>query len=439
MHNTGLIITGFACSVLLLVILTVRWRCPAFFALLMASYLAGFIFGMEPAAILERITEGFGSTLGDIGLTIVLGALLGVVLEGCGATAAIAKGMTRALGGRFPGLALAITGYIVSIPIYCDSGFIILNSIRQYLAQKHHISPVFLSTVLGCSLYATHTLVPPTPGPLAAMSNLRLSDQIPIVISMGLLFSLLAVNAAFAWALLLKSLTTKNPLVPQDCVLPDEEPSPPFLLAILPIIVPIFLITIGGLSGAKAGSFGYWLSFLGHPVNALLTGLLCCWPLLAVSGAKLDFSRGLETGGKIVLVVGCGGAFGYILRGSGISEMLVGVPGLSQWGLVLPFATAAIIKTAEGSATVALITASAMIEPLLPALGLDSTSGRLLALFSCGGGAMTVAHVNDSLFWVIAEFTGMDTATALKSLTVATFFQGMAVLVGVEIMALVML
>ncbi len=436
MNTAGAIITGFAGSIVLLILLTVRWRCPAFLALLIASYLAGICFGMEPTTIQARITEGFGSTLGDIGLVIAFGAVLGTILEQCGATATIAQGIISALRGRYPGLALAITGYVVSIPIYCDSGFIILDSVRKYLSKLHHVSPVYLSTILGCSLYATHTLVPPTPGPLAAMANLQLGQHIASVLALGLFFSLFAVVAAFCWALVIKP-TQIEPLEKPGNTKALPVSQQPFLLAVLPIIVPIMLITMSGLLDKQSSGWVQWLLFAGNPVNALLIGLLCCWPL--VQGRQINLVKGLEAGGKIVLVVGCGGAFGYILRGSGLSQLLTDIPGLVQWGLLLPFAIAALIKTAEGSATVALITASAMIEPMLPALGLDSTNGRLLALFACGAGAMTVAHVNDSLFWVIAEFTGMDTITALKSLTVATLCQGVSVFIGVELVAMVIL
>ncbi|MGB1272348.1 MAG: GntP family permease, partial [Endozoicomonas sp.] len=192
----------------------------------------------------------------------------------------------------------------------------------------------------------------------------------------------------------------------------------------------------------RSGSISQWLAFAGQPVNALLAGLLFCWPLARKSQRhrlQASITKGLEAGGKIILVVGCGGAFGFILRNSGLAQLLTEHSGLIHLGLLMPFVMAALIKTAEGSATVALITASVLVEPLLPALGLDSTTGRLLALFACGGGAMTIAHVNDSFFWVIAEFTGMDTATALKSLTVATFCQGITVLVLVLIMAALLL
>ena len=245
MNSTGLMVLGFAGSVLLLVFLTVRCRVPAFLALLLASYMAGFCFGMDADAILSHITGGFGSTLGDIGLTIALGALLGVILEQCGATTAIAHGVIRGLGGRFPGVAMAITGYIVSIPIYCDSGFIILDSVRKHLARTHHVSPVFLSTVLGCALYATHTLVPPTPGPLAATANLHLTDHLPYVLLLSLLFSLLALLAGFAWAIQFRKPSSRPSLK-------DKEPESiqsdqyPFMLAILPVLVPMVLITTGG-------------------------------------------------------------------------------------------------------------------------------------------------------------------------------------------------
>ncbi len=177
-----------------------------------------------------------------------------------------------------------------------------------------------------------------------------------------------------------------------------------------------------------------WLGFLGQPVNALLAGLVTTLPLLKYGPAEklqMCISKGLEAGGKIVLIVGCGGAFGYVLQSSDLIELFARNRGFVNLGLFLPFVMAAIVKTAEGSTTVALITASVLVSPLLSALGLDTTTGRLLALFACSGGAMTIAHVNDSYFWIITEFTGMDTATALKSLTVATFFQGIVVLLAV--------
>ncbi|MGB1270560.1 MAG: GntP family permease, partial [Endozoicomonas sp.] len=227
---------GFIGSVALLVLLTVRWQWPAFLALLLASYFAGICFGFQPGKVASMVMEGFGSTLGDIGLTIALGALLGAILEHCGATEAIARGVINRLNNRYPALALAIIGYIVSIPIYSDSGFVILNSVRSYLARKHQVSPVFLSTVLGCSLYATHTLVPPTPGPLAAVANLQLSQQLSLVLISGLLISVMAVLAGFAWAL-----TTRHQMPQKEQTATTEQDPLPihFIPAVTPILVPI--------------------------------------------------------------------------------------------------------------------------------------------------------------------------------------------------------
>ncbi|PJE78211.1 Inner membrane permease YgbN [invertebrate metagenome] len=443
MNNIIFSLIGLAGAVFLLVFLTVRWKVPVFLALLAASYLAGISSGSTPDVLVTQITQGFGNTLGDIGLVIVLGTLLGAILEGTGATTAIAWGILRLFRERFPGAALAAIGYVVSIPIYCDSGFVILNSVREHLSRIHRVSPVFLSTVLGCALYATHTLVPPTPGPLAAMTNLQLSGELPRILGLGLFFSLVALVAGFMWAKFyaaryLTAVQTKNTLSPADKPERNDVVTGCFLLSALPVLIPIVLISsVGWVDDDSV------LKYLGHPVNALLIGLLCCWPLIRRSGLKGQLSplltKGLESGGKIILVVGCGGAFGYVLRDSGMALWLVNQPGVLQWGLFLPFLTAAFIKTAEGSATVALITASVLIDPLLPVLGLDSVNGRLLALFACGGGAMTVAHVNDSFFWVIAEFTGLDTATALKALTVATLIQGVAVLAGVQIVSMMIL
>ena len=429
---------GFILSVGLLIYLTVRWHWPAFLALLMASYAAGWSFGFTPGLITSMVKEGFGNTLGDIGLTIALGALLGCIMEYSGATISIARGVIGLLGGRFPGIAMAITGYIVSIPIYCDSGFIILNSIRKHLSHTHNVSPVFLSTVLGVSLYATHTLVPPTPGPLAAVSNLHLTGALPVVLFTGLVLSILAVSAGFLWALYVQRFQPVCSEQRKVESFAENSVEAHFFVALIPILIPMLLITVGGLAGQFQGWGGELLSFLGEPINALLAGLGCCWPIvrkLSKDNLRKCISKGLEAGGKIALVVGCGGAFGLVLRSSDLANLITTSSGLINLGLCLPFLVAAVIKTAEGSATVALITSSVLIEPLLPALGLDSTMGRVLTLFACGGGAMTIAHVNDSFFWVIAEFTGMDTLTALKSVTVATFFQGMMVLMAVQVLA----
>ena len=419
-------IVGLLVSVGLLIYLTVRWQWPSFLALLVASYTAGFSFGLSPGQVASTVMEGFGTTLGDIGLTIALGALLGSILEYCGATISIARGIICILGGRFPGIALAIAGYAVSIPIYCDSGFIILNSIRRYLAKTHHVSPVFLNTVLGSSLYATHTLVLPTPGPLLAAINFQLTDYLPIVLILGLVLSLLAAATGFIWALCIRNLTPASlDYEKGEENLVNETVDIPFLFAITPLVTPMLLISVGGMVGHGGSVVSQWLGFLGQPVNALLAGLATTLPLLKYGPAeKLQacISKCLEAGGKIVLIVGCGGAFGYVLKNSELTELFTGNPGFVNMGLFLPFVMAAIIKTAEGSTTVALITTSVLVNPLIPALGLDTTIGRVLALFACAGGAMTIAHVNDSYFWVITEFTGMDTATTLKSITVATFF-----------------
>ncbi|WP_354011297.1 GntP family permease [Endozoicomonas lisbonensis] len=422
-----------------LIFLTIRWRTPAFIALLLACYVAGFGFGMAPGSILLLVTTGFGDTLGAIGLTIALGAFLGVVLEHCGATTIIANGIILLFKDRFPGLVLAVTGYIVSIPIYCESGFIILDSVRKQLARSHKVSPVFLSTVLGCSLYASHTLVPPTPGPLAAITNLNLNDHISRVMPLSLLFSMVAVFAGYAWSMRFCNTPVSMAVNEKESsVAASPSFSYPFFLAILPIVIPIVLITLGGIAAGFPELS--WLTFTGHPVNALLAGLICCWPLQRAAGLQPDWNlavkKALETGGRILLVVGSGGAFGYVLRHGGMSEFISGLPDLGHLGLLLPFLMAALIKTAEGSATVAMITSSAMVMPLLTTLGLESNEGRILAFLACGAGAMTVAHVNDSFLWVISEFTGMDTATALKSVTVATFFQGISVLIALEFFAL---
>ena len=190
------------------------------------------------------------------------------LLEYSGATLNIARGVIRLLGGRFPGLALAIIGYLVSIPIYCDSGFILLNGIRKHLVMTHNASPVFLSTVLGTALYATHTLVPPTPGPLAGAANLQLSDHLSLVILSGMAVSVLAVVVGFLWGLYAQRYSFVEVKIPSQHHQAEELPRNDQVSvwwSSLPVIVPIVLITVAGVFGKDAGAVAEWIAFSACP------------------------------------------------------------------------------------------------------------------------------------------------------------------------------
>ncbi|TFG97503.1 MAG: GntP family permease, partial [Calditrichales bacterium] len=203
--------------------------------------------------------------------------------------------------------------------------------------------------------------------------------------------------------------------------------------AFAPIILPIMLIGAGSIANYPSmplGRSGIYqvLSFLGDPVLALLAGAFMAMPLKSPGqkGTHSDWVlQGLKNAGVIILITGAGGAFGNVLRLAGIGTVIGEVIGDWHGGFLFPFLIATLLKSAQGSSTVSIITTAALVSPLLEPLGMSEPLGRALAVLAIGAGAMTVSHVNDSYFWVVSQFSDLDTATALRSHTLATFFQGL--------------
>ena len=183
-----------------IVLATSRLKLHPFLALLAAALLAGFAYQVPTTEIVKTITGGFGGILGYIGIVIVLGTIIGVILERSGAAITMAETVIKLLGERFPTLTMSIIGYLVSIPVFCDSGYVILNSLKNALAARMKISVIAMSVALATGLYASHTFVPPTPGPIAAAGNLGLESNLGLVILVGLVVSLVTAVAGMLWA-----------------------------------------------------------------------------------------------------------------------------------------------------------------------------------------------------------------------------------------------
>ncbi|MDP2142398.1 MAG: GntP family permease [Gammaproteobacteria bacterium] len=448
----------------LIVFATARLQLSPFFTLLLAAFIAAFAYGLPLRDIDTIIRGGFGNIMGSIGLVIVLGTIIGVILERSGAAITMAESIIRVFGQRFPTLTMSAVGYFVSIPVFCDSGFVILNSLKRSLARTLNTSPVAMTVALSTGLFATHTLVPPTPGPIAAAGNLGLGDNLGMVILAGLGFALIAAATGLVWAHFSRHLHSaeldeeKNNAVSAEQNIATPElwgqraghhnglPGP--LLAFAPILVPILLICIGSLANYPADFFGRgalyeWLNFLGKPLNALMAGLGCA--VLLLRGDDRMKSFGEQTGhalviaAPILLVTGAGGAFGAVLAATPLGEFLGNSLSTLGLGVVVPFLVAAALKTAQGSSTVALVAASALVAPLLPQIGLESDMGRVLTVMAVGAGAMTVSHANDSYFWVVAQFSRMDVPTAYRAHTGATLAMGLVTIVAVWLVSLVAL
>ncbi len=439
-----------------IVLSTTRLKLHPFLALLAAAFIAGFAYQLPSAEIVKTITGGFGSILGYIGIVIVLGTVIGVILERSGAAITMAETVIKLLGERFPTLTMSIIGYLVSIPVFCDSGYVILNSLKNALAARMKVSVVAMSVALATGLYATHTFVPPTPGPIAAAGNLGLDASLGLVIAVGLLVAFVTAMAGMWWA---------NRFIGKDIALEDDglpQPAaedfaalkarygklPSAFQAFAPIFVPILLICLGSIAVFPSKPLGEGfvltaLTFLGQPVVALLVGLALACSLLKSQDKRKEFHdhvvEGLVQAAPILLITGAGGAFGAVLKVTPLGDYLGSTLSALGIGLFMPFVVAAALKSAQGSTTVALVTTSALVAPMLGQLGLDSEMGRVLTVMAIGAGAMTVSHANDSFFWVVTQFSRMPVAVAYRAQTVATLIQGLAGIITVWLLSLVLL
>ena len=447
-----LLLVILAAAIVFIVLATALFKLHPFMALLVAAYGIGLAVRMPLMDIDKTISRGFGDILAYIGIVIILGSVIGTILEKSGAAITLADTVLKVVGKKRPALAMSIIGYIVSIPVFCDSGYIILASLKKSMGRKAGASAVTMSIALATGLYATHTLVPPTPGPIAAAGNLGLENQLGLVILFGMGISVVTVGAGYLWACFIGKRVTcgedLEPVILDEATLRHRHGRLPGVFkAFAPIFVPIFLIAFTSVAGFPSkplgqGSVAQAILFTGRPVNALLIGFGFALRLLPGFNKETltDWiGEGLKAAAIIIMITGAGGALGAILKATPIGDYLG--QSLSSWhmGIVLPFIMAAALKTAQGSSTVALVTTSALVAPLLATLGLDSVTGRVLTVMAIGAGAMTVSHANDSYFWVVTQFSKMDVSTAYKSHTMATLIQGLATMAVVILLSLILL
>ena len=417
-------------AVLGIIWMTARLKWHPFLALLLISIAYGLVSGMPMDELIKAINEGFGATLGKIGLIIVIGVIIGAFLEHSGGARTLAKQVLRWIGGKRIPLAMGVLGYVVSIPVFCDSGFMLLDPLGKSLSRGAKVSLAGAAVALGLGLLVSHTLVPPTPGPIAAAGILE--ADLGLVILFGLPVSLVALGVSVFFASRYASRTYLDPgALQQEKDLPTQSREPAFAKAVLPIVVPIVLIVLKSTFGNMAAdsAFGRILEFLGEPVIALLIGMFLSFTLPAKWDAGALSATGwvgkaIRDSASILLITGAGGIFGTILQRSGIAETLGNTLVDYEVGILLPFLLAAALKTAQGSSTVALITAASILLPMLPVLGLDTEIDKALAVVALGAGSSVVSHANDSFFWVVTQMSGMDVRTGYRLFSFGTFLLG---------------
>jgi len=425
MTGSSLILVVIA-GISLLLFLIIRSKLHAFVALLLVSLLVGIAAGMPLQKVIESIQNGMGGTLGFVAVVVGLGAMFGQMLEVSGGAERLAQTLIKKFGENKAQWALGITGFIVAIPVFFDVGFIILVPIVYGLAKKTGRSLLYYGIPLLAGLAVTHSFIPPTPGPIA-VANLIGAD-LGWVILFGFLAGIPAM--IIAGPIFGKYIAKKiHATIPAYMDVKEKEYDkelPSFGLISSIILIPLVLILANTVSGAvllEGSGWRTFFTFLGHPFVALTIATLLAFYFL---GQKRGFSKqevqdiatkALEPAGIIILVTGAGGVFKQILVDSGVGKVLADAMSASSLPpIVLAFIIAALVRVSQGSATVAMVTSAGLMAPLIETLAL---SGPVLGLIviAIAAGATILSHVNDSGFWLVNRYFGLDVKDTLKSWT----------------------
>ena len=442
----------FIAAIMIMVVAISRWKIHPFIAILATALLLAIVLGVPLKSVPDTIGRGFSTIFTGIGLVIIFGTIIGTVLEKTGAALAMARGVERVVGRRYPRLAMMLIGWIVSIPVFCDSGFVLVSPIGKSLAMRTSHPQASLMLALGAGLFASHVFIPPTPGPVAAAGMMGLDDNLLIVIAVGVVISLISLVPAYFFA---GKIGKKIKTVGIDL---DEDKKaesgnyPSAMLSFLPIVVPVLLMAMGSV--ASLMSMPEWLAaiftFLGKPVIALMVAFLCCLPLLAKS-RLLKQSYGiindsLMTAGPIIFITAAGSVLGSVIVESGFVDIIKQYTGtLSALGVIFPFIVAAILKSAQGSSTVAITTTASLmgmfgdVGSMMHALGFTTPLAATLVVMAIGAGAMTVSHANDSYFWVVTGFGGIRTTDGYRSFTLMTLIMGVTAITALSLAAMILL
>jgi GntP family gluconate:H+ symporter len=461
---TGLpLIIAFVLAVVLMIVAISKFKVHPFLAIMAISLVLALVAGIPLTDVKDAdgkvtttgiagvIGAGFSGTFSSIGIVIILGALIGSILEQTGAALKLADMVVKLVGKKNPELAMGLMGWVVSIPVFCDSGFVILDPIRKALVKRTRTSSVAMTVALSCGLYISHVFIPPTPGPIAAANTLGIGENLLLVMGIGALVSVFPLAAGLIYAKFIgkKVKSADETTAAEEAVKTYEElvaeygKLPSGVNALAPLLVPVALMALGTI-GKQLGVTGFalnLLSFLGTPIIALAAGTIFAIAQLAIAKKMDQFyaitNDTLKTVGPILFVTAAGGVLGKVISSTSMVSYITENAGfLMNLGIFFPFLLAAILKTAQGSSTVAITTTAGIMAPMMASLGLDTPALGALTVMAIGAGAMTVSHANDSYFWVVTNFGNMTPDQGYKTQTLLTLVMGIASIIGIFLVSL---
>ena len=459
------LIVCFVIAIILMIVMISKLKVHPFLALMSISLVLAIVAGIDLSKIPAMIGIGFSGTFKSIGIVIIFGTIIGTVLEKTGAALKLADMVVKLVGQRRPELAMLIMGWVVGIPVFCDSGFVVLNSIREALYKKISASPVAMSVALSGGLYASHVFIPPTPGPIAAAGTLGLGGNLLLVIIMGTVVSVPVLVAVYFFSKsIAKSVTISDKEADATITASYEELLKKFgklpcgFLSLAPIIMPIIFMAVGSVVDVlakqgmldKAALLPKIFLFLGNPIIALAIGVIFCVFLLAETKKMREFdhitNESLKIAGPILFITAAGGVLGNVITEAGFVNFIKeNASTIKAIGIFFPFIISAVLKTAQGSSTVAIITTASIMgafsadNSLMQTLGFTSEISAALCVMAIASGAMCVSHANDSYFWVVTNFSKMTADQGYRTQTAMTFIMGVVGMISVYILSLVLL
>ena len=456
---TGIwLIIAFIVAIVAMILLISKLKVHPFFAIMLISLVLALLAGIPLTDIPGVIGSGFSGTFSSIGIVIILGAFIGTVLEKTGAALKLADMVIKVVGEKHPELAIGLMGWVVSIPVFCDSGFVILNPIRKALVKRTKVSSVTLTICLSCGLYIAHVFIPPTPGPIAAANTLfekvfgANNVNLLLVIGIGVLCSIFPLIAGILYAKYIgKKIKSADEVTDNGEVVKTYEELkaefgklPNGFNAIAPLIIPILLMAASSIVTMVhwEGFFADLFKFLGTPIMALSVGTVFAIIQLLTAKKGKDLynltNETLKTVGPILFVTAAGGVLGKVIASSDMVNFITEHANVLQFlGIFFPFLLAAILKSAQGSSTVAITTTAGIVAPLLSVLGFTTPIQLALVVMAIGAGAMTVSHANDSYFWVVTNFGDMTPEQGYKTQTLMTLIIGIAAMIEIFIINLI--
>ncbi|MFT4568359.1 MAG: GntP family gluconate:H+ symporter [Saprospiraceae bacterium] len=428
---------------LLLILMVSKWKVHPFAALLVAAITLGFALGMGGQKTIAVLLEGFSKTLKWIAIVVILGAFIGEVLRETGGAFRIANGIMNWVGEKRISWAMGITGYIVSIPVFVDVAYIVLQPVTEALARRSKKPILVVGLALTAGLTVSHTLLPPTPGPLAVAS--LLDADIGRLILINGFVGIFAMIGGILWVTRFCKdyrIDYDNEIEKRVTIKMNEEPGSDSGLLVwmdlLPIIIPILLMASGTVANNDSILWiDQVLSFVSIPLVAVLVGAVVALVQYALkresgrSSISQLVDQAITKSALVIMITGAGGAFGYVIRESGIQDSLSAFFVALPWlGFLLPFLIAAVLTTATGSITVSLIGTASIIGPLVSTM---NYSPEIIAAL-IGSGAFCVFHANSSFFWLLQRLHKVPLAVLYRTYTMQSLVMGISGLIAILIL-----